>query len=435
MPWARGGFLGVDAFFVLSGFLITGLLLAERERTGRIALGEFWVRRARRLLRPCCSWSPWWCRRPGAAAARGAHRLRGDGLAALFYVANWRIILHGGDYFAQTAAPSPLEHTWSLGIEEQFYLVWPLLLAALLARTLSAAAGVRRCAGIPALRARRGGLQRCFWARCTTRRPRAGLLRHRHPWRQPAGRCRARGRARDPPADRSWPRGPSRCRRAGPHGARCARWPSRCCGSRGRGAAPTAARPGCTAAGWRLVAVAVAVVLAHVVLVPAAGRRGRCRSPPLVLVRPHLVRRLSVALAGVHRGERGSDRSTGVELFALRCVVTLGLAVLSYVLVERPIRAGSGSGAHRGVRRPAAGPSPPSPPGRRGGGVSPGRRGRAQGRVGPAGSDRCARDGIDESGRWRRTQPPSASARTTDARSAAPARAARASHHHPRPGA
>ena len=70
--------------------------------------------------------------------------LRGDGLSALFYVANWRMILRGGDYFAQTASPSPLEHTWSLGIEEQFYLAWPLLVAALLVGTV--AAGARRAA-------------------------------------------------------------------------------------------------------------------------------------------------------------------------------------------------------------------------------------------------------------------------------------------------
>ena len=134
MSWARGGYLGVDAFFVLSGYLITTLLLTEWQRTGGIALAAFWGRRARRLL-------------PAllllivvvTIAARSllppeeVRLLRGDGLAAVFYVANWQMLLGGGDYFAQTAAPSPLEHTWSLAIEEQFYLLWPLLLLVLLA--------------------------------------------------------------------------------------------------------------------------------------------------------------------------------------------------------------------------------------------------------------------------------------------------------------
>ena len=134
LPWVTGGFLGVDAFFVLSGYLITALLLAEWTRSGgRIDLVAFWGRRARRLLPALLLMV--------TAVAIGARALlppeevrllRGDGIAALFYVANWRMIFRGGDYFAQTAAPSPLEHTWSLGIEEQFYLVWPLVLGAVL---------------------------------------------------------------------------------------------------------------------------------------------------------------------------------------------------------------------------------------------------------------------------------------------------------------
>ena len=115
LPWATGGFLGVDAFFVLSGYLITALLLAEWTRSGgRIDLAAFWGRRVRRLLPALLLMV--------AAVAIGARALlppedarllRGDGMAALFYVANWRMIFRGGDYFAQTAAPSPLEHTWS----------------------------------------------------------------------------------------------------------------------------------------------------------------------------------------------------------------------------------------------------------------------------------------------------------------------------------
>src|SRR3954469_19950995 len=129
----RGGFLGVDAFFVLSGYLITALLLGEERATGRIRLTGFWARRARRLLPALLVL---------LAAVLAVSRfllppdelpaLRGDALAALLYVANWRLLHRGGGYFAETAAPSPLQHTWSLAIEEQFYLVWPLLLVALL---------------------------------------------------------------------------------------------------------------------------------------------------------------------------------------------------------------------------------------------------------------------------------------------------------------
>jgi peptidoglycan/LPS O-acetylase OafA/YrhL len=131
---ALGGFLGVDVFFVLSGFLITSLLVAERNQSRRIRLRQFWIRRARRLL-------------PALflvliavgvyalvfAAPIEAARVRGDGIASLFYFANWRFIVSGQSYIEQFlgAAPSPLRHTWSLAIEEQFYLVWPILVAGL----------------------------------------------------------------------------------------------------------------------------------------------------------------------------------------------------------------------------------------------------------------------------------------------------------------
>ena len=128
MPWARGGFLGVDAFFVLSGFLITSLLLAEWRSQGGIGLVAFWSRRARRLL-------PALFLMLAGVAVYAAFiaqpdeldKLRGDALATIGYVANWRPVLTGQSYFDQFAIPSPLRHTWSLAIEEQYYAVWPLL--------------------------------------------------------------------------------------------------------------------------------------------------------------------------------------------------------------------------------------------------------------------------------------------------------------------
>ena len=131
--FVAGGFLGVDAFFVLSGFLITSLLLTERLRTGRINLTRFWLHRARRLLPALLAMLL-------ATVVAGHYLLdsdalgllRADAYAALAYVANWRMIFRGTGYVAATAAPSPLQHTWSLGIEEQFYWIWPLLIAGLL---------------------------------------------------------------------------------------------------------------------------------------------------------------------------------------------------------------------------------------------------------------------------------------------------------------
>ena len=126
--WARGGFLGVDAFFVLSGFLITTLLLSEWRRHGRIALLQFWARRARRLLPAAIGVLVFVAMYTATVVAPEARRSVGsDGLAALFYVANWRFVYSGQSYFQLFGAPSPLRHMWSLAIEEQFYLGWPII--------------------------------------------------------------------------------------------------------------------------------------------------------------------------------------------------------------------------------------------------------------------------------------------------------------------
>ncbi len=138
LSWAQGGFLGVEAFFVLSGFLITSLLLTEWSGTGRISLGNFWGRRARRLLPAlfcvvvACAIYERLAGPTSAVPDYGA-----DVLATALYVANWHQIWTGSGYFAQTGLVSPLQHTWSLAIEEQFYLIWPLALIGLLKITRS----------------------------------------------------------------------------------------------------------------------------------------------------------------------------------------------------------------------------------------------------------------------------------------------------------
>jgi peptidoglycan/LPS O-acetylase OafA/YrhL len=128
-----GGFLGVDVFFVLSGFLITSLLVEERASAGRIRLPAFWGRRARRLLPAVFAVlavvsAYAWAGGPGV----DVQTLRPDAISTLFYFANWHFWFSQQPYFSQFVALSPLMHTWSLAIEEQFYLLWPLILVGLL---------------------------------------------------------------------------------------------------------------------------------------------------------------------------------------------------------------------------------------------------------------------------------------------------------------
>lgn len=122
--YLSGGFLGVDLFFVISGYLITRLLLAERGRTGRIALGRFYLRRARRLLPAvgallavvfAAAWLLWPDQRP---------TLPGSVLSSAGYVTNWWLIADSQSYFASMGRPPMLQHLWSLAIEEQYYLLW-----------------------------------------------------------------------------------------------------------------------------------------------------------------------------------------------------------------------------------------------------------------------------------------------------------------------
>ena len=135
LGWVDGGFLGVSVFFTLSGFLITSLLLAEigdERHAGRVALGRFWGRRLRRLAPASLA-----CLAaitllgPSLGDATTRAELPGDVLAALGYVANWRFVFAEQSYAELFSNPSPVLHFWSLAIEEQYYMLFPLLVAGL----------------------------------------------------------------------------------------------------------------------------------------------------------------------------------------------------------------------------------------------------------------------------------------------------------------
>lgn len=128
--WAKGGFLGVDIFFVLSGYLITSIAMPIKGTQIQLSLREFWIKRMRRLL-------------PAAYVMIISsfvwvmlfnrdllHTVRGDAISAIFYASNWWFIFHKLSYFDSFGSPSPLKNLWSLAIEEQFYIIWPIVLIA-----------------------------------------------------------------------------------------------------------------------------------------------------------------------------------------------------------------------------------------------------------------------------------------------------------------
>jgi len=123
--WAQGGLLGVGVFFTLSGYLITDILVGQWASRGRIKLGDFWLRRARRLLPALfvmlAAVTVW----VTLSARTFLPGFRGDVAASVFYVNNWWYIGQHASYYARFAPPTPLDHLWSLAVEEQFYLVWP----------------------------------------------------------------------------------------------------------------------------------------------------------------------------------------------------------------------------------------------------------------------------------------------------------------------
>jgi peptidoglycan/LPS O-acetylase OafA/YrhL len=327
LPAVAGGFLGVDAFFVLSGFLITSLLLDERLRHGRIDLGRFWLRRARRLLPASLAVLV-----AVAVAARllldetAVGLLRTDAYAALAYVANWRMIFRDTGYVAATAAPSPLQHTWSLAIEEQFYLLWPLVVAALtswLAARAARTALLALCAagvlGSQLLCATTGSVDRAYYG--TDTRAQALLFGAALAALLPAG-----GDAHRRRWDRGWAGVLGGC------GAVVTMWLWH---------TATVQLSWLHHGGLTVAALATAVVIGHVVASPGAPMARLLGLPPL---------------AGLGRISYGvylwhwplfcfvTADATGLSrwpLLAVRLTGTLAAALVSYHLVEKPIRHGA----------------------------------------------------------------------------------------------
>ncbi|MBO0680391.1 acyltransferase family protein [Mycolicibacterium sp. S2-37] len=343
LPGVSGGFLGVDVFFVLSGFLITSLLIDELGRTGRIDLRGFWIRRARRLLPALLVVVL------GVVALRelfppdAVTALREDAVAAFFWAANWAFVAQQTDYFAQGSPPSPLQHTWSLGVEEQYYLVWPLLIVAVVGIL-----AYRR--GAPSLRAVRfsvfglavaGAAASATAAVLLTSGPAGGAMANRVYFGTDT-RVQALliGAAAAALLVRDW----STVTMDTPIRPRWGRWLARVLSVVGvAGVAVLAHLATGTPDEYRsglftAAAVASVLVVATVALDQGGPVARLLACPPLVW--------LGTISYGVYlwhwpiflllNGERTGW--SGWSLFAVRCAVTLAVAVASYWVLERPIR-------------------------------------------------------------------------------------------------
>jgi peptidoglycan/LPS O-acetylase OafA/YrhL len=327
-----GGFVGVDVFFVLSGFLITSLLLAEHRTSGGLDLAAFWARRARRLLPALVVMvmTTWLVR--GLFAPDAVTGLRTDALAALLWVANWRFAVQGTDYFTLGQNASPLQHTWSLGVEEQFYLLWPLLISALIAVAARRGGGNRTTARLVAVVAAGGALASACWTIVLSGHASASRVYFGSDCRAQALLVGALAAAVFAPC---WPSGARN------------RWTAR----RAVGVAPVLGLLALAAlAHWAsgssseyhrglltVTALAAGLLIVGVFLAPGSLVARLFALRPLVLVG-----RVSygiylwhwpvfLVLTGLRTG------LTGPSLLVLRCLVTASLAVASWVLVEQPV--------------------------------------------------------------------------------------------------
>lgn len=319
-PLVPGGYLGVDVFFCLSGYLITSLLLAERRSEGRIDLGRFWLRRARRLL-PAMFLVVLAVVLVVALDQETADILgsqRGPALATLGYVANWFEVARDASYF-EAFVTAPLGHTWSLAIEEQFYVVWPVLAAVLLRRgrrhlgTIAVVGAIASSAWF-VLQLHRAGIDRAYYGTDT----RLGAI-----FLGAAVAVLVRGRAR------SWSGGTRRKVEAAGLAAGVALI-----------ATMVLARDSATFLGRG--GLAFAALLSTVVLIPVSQWRGplgrALEAPPLVWLGrlSYSVYLWHVPVIAVLSPQRTGW--SGWELATLRIAATVALSIASYRLVEQPVR-------------------------------------------------------------------------------------------------
>jgi peptidoglycan/LPS O-acetylase OafA/YrhL len=339
ISWTPGGFLGVDAFFVLSGFLITSLLVREWESTGAIALLAFWARRARRLLPALFVLVLFVVAVAAFAMPEGSYPgLRGDAISTLLYVANWHFVAAGSTYFAQTAPPSPLTHTWSLAIEEQFYLLWPIVVLVVLTWTRRlrpllwvCIAGLLASGVEMALLYRAGASSTRLYYGTDTRAQ--ALLVGAALAVGLAVAAAQRGAATGDPV--SWrpvtPWGRALVAALGLAGA---------AGTAAMWATASGTSPLLYEGGFLLVAVCAAGVVASAVCLPTGWLARALSARPL--------RDLGRISYGVYLWHYpvflwvDAQRTGlgGAALFGVRCAITLAISAASFVLLERPVRRG-----------------------------------------------------------------------------------------------
>jgi peptidoglycan/LPS O-acetylase OafA/YrhL len=342
IPHMDGGFMGVDAFFVLSGFLITSLLIGEWRQALTIKLGAFWARRARRLLPALLLMLLFVAFFASVIVPKGTYgALRLDALATLLYVSNWHFILVNSNYFNETSASSPLLHTWSLAVEEQFYVIWPLVVLGVLRFTRSLGALFALCCaaavgsalwmfhvydgGLNTNRAYLGTDTRsqCLFIGCALA---VGLVlvSQRH---HEAGRL-AKGELWRPETST----GTLLCGVLGVLGA---------AGAVALWVVTTSTSTFPYSGGFFLIGLAVASVILAAVGAP------RSLVPRMLSCAPiRYVGRISYGLYIWHWPifiwlDHSRTGLYGYELFGLRVLVTFAVSVVSFHLVERPIRMGT----------------------------------------------------------------------------------------------